>query len=174
MNPTSPARIVLDEVATWADITTQPAPRVATAILFDGNELGPCTSRGTPRPSTPRRPTRASARSRTGHGMVLRLGQQATREPADADDGIALLRESYDALRARVLPPQTQPPWVSGELVHPQLANGTPASQTKPPAPFRTFQQSKLANGTSACRTKAALSNLSAIHPEVALLIARE
>src|SRR6266851_4199177 len=40
MNPTSPARTVLDEVATWAGITTQPTPRGATAILFEGHELG--------------------------------------------------------------------------------------------------------------------------------------
>jgi Family of unknown function (DUF5519) len=40
MNPASPARTVLDEVITWAGITTQPTPRGATAILFEGNELG--------------------------------------------------------------------------------------------------------------------------------------
>src|SRR6476469_2462168 len=40
MNPTSPAATVLDEVATWAGITTQPTPRGATAILFEGHELG--------------------------------------------------------------------------------------------------------------------------------------
>jgi hypothetical protein len=31
MNPTSPAATVLDEVATWAGITTQPTARGATA-----------------------------------------------------------------------------------------------------------------------------------------------
>ena len=36
MNPTSPAKTVLDEVITWAGITTQPTPRGATAILFEG------------------------------------------------------------------------------------------------------------------------------------------
>jgi hypothetical protein len=40
MNPTSPAATVLDEVATWAGITTQPTPRGATAIVFEGHELG--------------------------------------------------------------------------------------------------------------------------------------
>jgi Luciferase len=40
MNPTSPTATVLDEVATWAGITTQPTPRGATAILFEGHELG--------------------------------------------------------------------------------------------------------------------------------------
>jgi hypothetical protein len=40
MNPTSPAATVLDEVATWAGVTTQPTPRGATAIVFEGHELG--------------------------------------------------------------------------------------------------------------------------------------
>jgi hypothetical protein len=40
MNPTSSTATVLDEVATWAGITTQPTPRGATAILFEGHELG--------------------------------------------------------------------------------------------------------------------------------------
>jgi hypothetical protein len=38
--PTSPTTIVLDEVTTWGRITTTPTPRGATAILFDGHELG--------------------------------------------------------------------------------------------------------------------------------------
>jgi Family of unknown function (DUF5519) len=40
MNPTSPAATVLDEVGTWAGITTEPTSRGATAILFEGHELG--------------------------------------------------------------------------------------------------------------------------------------
>ena len=40
MNPTSPATTVLDEVITWAGISTRPTPRGATAILFEGHELG--------------------------------------------------------------------------------------------------------------------------------------
>jgi hypothetical protein len=40
VNPTSPAGTVLDEVITWAGITTQPTPRGAAAILFEGHELG--------------------------------------------------------------------------------------------------------------------------------------
>jgi Luciferase len=40
MNPTSPAATVLDEVATWAGMTTQPTPRGATAIVFEGYERG--------------------------------------------------------------------------------------------------------------------------------------
>jgi hypothetical protein len=40
MNPISPAATVLDEVATWAGVTTQPTPRGATAIVVEGQELG--------------------------------------------------------------------------------------------------------------------------------------
>jgi hypothetical protein len=40
MNPATPAESVLDEVATWAGVSTQPTPRGATAILFEGQELG--------------------------------------------------------------------------------------------------------------------------------------
>jgi Family of unknown function (DUF5519) len=39
MNPTPPAASVLDEVATWAGITTQPTPPGATAVVFEGHEL---------------------------------------------------------------------------------------------------------------------------------------
>jgi hypothetical protein len=49
MNPTSPAATVLDEVANWAGITTKPTSRGATAILFEGHELGHVhANRGTP------------------------------------------------------------------------------------------------------------------------------
>ena len=41
MDRTSAAAGVLDEVAAWAGITTQPTtPRGATGILFEGHELG--------------------------------------------------------------------------------------------------------------------------------------
>src|SRR6266566_2885706 len=57
------------------------------------------------------------------------------------------------------VPAIKQPPWVVGEQVHPQLANGTPARQTKPSTLFEPFSRQRLANGPSACRTKeAALS----------------
>ena len=58
MNPASPAVTVLDEVATWAGITTQPTPRGATAILYEGHELGPFT-RTAARSTFPSPPTGA-------------------------------------------------------------------------------------------------------------------
>ena len=101
MNPTSPATTVLDEVITWADITTQPTPRGATAILFEGHELGHVhANRGTldlPLPADRRVQVLEAGRAKEWFsGWVTK--QLTSR--ADADDGIALLRESYDALRA--------------------------------------------------------------------------
>src|SRR5438105_2409896 len=101
MNPTSPARTVLDEVITWGGITTQPTPRGATAILFEGHELGHVhANRGTldlPLPADRRAHVLQAGRAKEWFsGWVSK--QLAS--PADADDGIALLRETYDALRA--------------------------------------------------------------------------
>jgi hypothetical protein len=101
MNPSSSAATVLDEVATWAGITTQPTPRGATAIVFEGHELGHVH----PDPSTLDLPLPADRRA-----QVLEAGRAkkwfsdwVTKDlasRADAEDAIALLRESYDALRA--------------------------------------------------------------------------
>jgi hypothetical protein len=101
MDPTSPAATVLDEVAGWAGITTQPTARGATAILFEGHELGHVhANRGTldlPLPADRRADVLEAGRAKEWFsGWVTK--QIASR--ADADDGIALLRESYDALRA--------------------------------------------------------------------------
>jgi Luciferase len=101
MNPTSPAETVLGEVATWAGITTQPTPRGATAILFEGRELGHVhANRGTldlPLPDDRRAQVLETGRAKKWFsGWVTK--HLASR--ADADDAIALLRESYEALRA--------------------------------------------------------------------------
>jgi hypothetical protein len=83
MDPTSPARTVLDEVATWAGITTRPTPRGAIAILF--------------LPADRRAHVLEAGRAKEWFsGWVTK--QLAS--GADADDGIALLHESYDVLRA--------------------------------------------------------------------------
>jgi len=104
MNPASPAATVLDEVATWAGVTTQPTPRGATAIVFEGHELGHVHVY---------RSTLDLPLSADRHAHVLEAGrakewfsdwvtkQLATR--ADTEDAITLLRESYDALRARLV-----------------------------------------------------------------------
>jgi len=100
MNPTSPAATVLDEVGTWAGITTKPTSRGATAILFEGHELGHVhANRGTldlPLPADQRAQVLEAGRAKEWFsGWVSK--QLASR--ADADDAIALLRESYDALQ---------------------------------------------------------------------------
>jgi Family of unknown function (DUF5519) len=101
MNPTSPAATVLDEVATWAGITTQPTPRGATAIVFGGHELGHVhTDRGTldlPLPANRRAQVLEAGRAKEWFSNWV-TKQLASR--AAAEDGIAPLRESYDALRA--------------------------------------------------------------------------
>ena len=40
MNTTSPTASVLDKVATWPGVSTQTTRRGATAIVFEGHELG--------------------------------------------------------------------------------------------------------------------------------------
>ena len=102
MNPTSPTATVLDEVATWAGITTQPTPRGATAILFEDQELGHVHANR----STLDLPLPADRRTQVleaGHAKEW-FSNWVTKRLAndrDAEDGISLLRESYDELRAR-------------------------------------------------------------------------
>jgi hypothetical protein len=103
VNRTSPAATVLDEVGTWAGITTKPTSRGATAILFESHELGHVhANRGTldlPLPADRRAQVLETGRAKEWFsGWVSK--QLASR--ADADDAIALLRESYDALRAPI------------------------------------------------------------------------
>src|SRR3954453_7010782 len=101
MNSIAPATSVLDAVRTWPGVSTQPTPRGATAILFEGHELGHVhANRGTldlPLAADRRAQVLEAGRAKEWFsGWVSK--QLASR--ADADDAIALLRESYDALRA--------------------------------------------------------------------------
>jgi Family of unknown function (DUF5519) len=101
MNRVSPPASVLDEVVTWPGISTQPTPRGSTAIVFEGHELGHIhADRGTldmPLPDDRRIEVLKAARAREWFSdwVTKRLASRA-----DADDAIALLRESYEALRA--------------------------------------------------------------------------
>ena len=89
MNPTSPAATVLDEVATWAGITTQPTPRGATAIVFEGHELGHVhANRSTldlPLPSDRRAQVLEAGRAKEWFSNWV-TNQLASR--ADAEDGV--------------------------------------------------------------------------------------
>ena len=101
MNSTSPATSVLDEVRTWPGVSTQPTPRGSTAIVFEGHELGHVhADRGTldlPLSDDRRAKVLAAARAKAWfeNWVTKRLSNDG-----DAEDGIALLRESYDELRA--------------------------------------------------------------------------
>jgi hypothetical protein len=101
VNDVPPARTVLDEVVTWAGITTRPTSRGATAILFEDHELGHVhANRGTvdlPLPTERRAQALEAGRAKEWFSdwVTKHLASRA-----DADDAIALLRESYEALRA--------------------------------------------------------------------------
>jgi hypothetical protein len=101
MNPTSPTAAVLDDVATWAGITTRPTPRGAIAIVFEGHELGHVhVNRRTLDLHLPadRRAQVLEAR-RAKEWFATRVTKTLAND-TDAQDGLALLRESYYALRA--------------------------------------------------------------------------
>jgi hypothetical protein len=99
MKTATPATSVLDEVTTWPGISTRRTSRGASAIVFDGHELGHVhRSRGTldmPLPDVRRAEVLNSARAKEWFsGWVSKPLTTNT----DAQDGIALLRESYDEL----------------------------------------------------------------------------
>jgi hypothetical protein len=101
MTTAPPAASILDEVATWPGVSTQPTPRGATAIVRDGHELGHVhPDRGTldlPLPDDRRKQVVAAGRAKEWFSNWV---SKPLRSDADAQDGIALLRESYDELRA--------------------------------------------------------------------------
>jgi Family of unknown function (DUF5519) len=101
MNPTSPAASVLVEVAMWPGVTTRTTPRGATAIVFEGHELGHVhADRGTldlPLPDDRRAEVLKAARAKEWYSNWV---TKPLANDGDAADAIALLRESYDALHA--------------------------------------------------------------------------
>jgi Family of unknown function (DUF5519) len=93
---------VLDEVTTWPGISTRRTSRGAAAIVFDGHELGHIhRSRGTldmPLPDDRRAEVLNAGRAKDWFpGWV----SKPLANDADEQDGIALLRQSYDELRTR-------------------------------------------------------------------------
>jgi hypothetical protein len=101
MKSTSPATSVLDEVRTWPGVSTNPTPRGSTAIVFEGHELGHVhADRGTlDLPPSESRRTKVLAAARTKERFENWVTKRLAND-GDAADGIALLRESYDEVRA--------------------------------------------------------------------------
>ena len=101
MKVTSPATSVLDQVRRWPGVSTQPTPRGSTAIVFEGHELGHVhADRGTldlPLSDDRRAKVLAAARAKEWFEdwVTKRLANDT-----DAEDAVALLRESYDEFRA--------------------------------------------------------------------------
>jgi Family of unknown function (DUF5519) len=99
LNPAFAAALVLDEVATWPGVSTQTTSRGSTVIVFAGRELGYLH----PHLGTLDLPLSAHRRA-----AVLRAYRaqewfsnwviKPLADVADAQDGIALLRETYDEL----------------------------------------------------------------------------
>ncbi|MDQ6750500.1 MAG: DUF5519 family protein [Actinomycetota bacterium] len=104
MNSASAPATVLDEVATWPGVSTKITPRGATAIEFEGHEMGHVhLDRGTldlPLPDDRRRQVLDAARAKAWYSN---WGSKPLANAEDAKDGISLLRESYDELRANDL-----------------------------------------------------------------------
>src|SRR4029453_18046653 len=102
MTTTSPATSVLDEVGTWPGVSTQPTPRGSTAIVFEGHEIGHVhAERGTlDLPLSDDRRAQVVAAGGTKEWFENWVTKRLAND-GDAEDGIALLRESYDELRAR-------------------------------------------------------------------------
>ena len=102
MNPASPTASVLDEVTTWPGISTQLTRRGSTAIVFKGQELGHVhPDRGTldmPLPDDRRAEVLNAARAKEWFSGWV--SKPLSDDPA-AQDGIALLRGSYDELHTR-------------------------------------------------------------------------
>jgi hypothetical protein len=101
MNSTSSPATVLDEVATWPGVSTKITPRGATAIEFDGHEMGHVhLDRSTldlPLPDDRRHQVLDAARANDWYSNWV---SKPLANEEDANDGISLLRESYDELRA--------------------------------------------------------------------------
>jgi hypothetical protein len=102
MTTMPPTSSVLDEVTTWPGISTKRTSRGATAIVLDGNELGHLhANRGTL--DMPLSDDRRAEVLNSGRATEWFSGWVSKRieNNADAQDGIALLHESYNELRAR-------------------------------------------------------------------------
>jgi hypothetical protein len=101
MTAMPPTTFVLDEVITWPGIDTQPTSRGATAIVSDNQELGHVhpDRRTLDMPLSPDRREQVLAAKRA-KPWFSNYVSKPLKTDADAQDAVALLRESYDELPA--------------------------------------------------------------------------
>ena len=102
MKNTSLAISVLDEVTNWPGISTQLTPRGSTAIRVRRSRAWPPP----PRPRHTRHASRDDRRAEVLNAGRARewfsgWGSKPLNDDADAQDGIVLLRASYDELHTR-------------------------------------------------------------------------
>jgi len=102
MKNTSLATSVLDEVTSWPGISTQLTPGAPPRFVFDGHELGHLhPDRGTldmPLADDRRAEVLNAGRAREWFSGWV---SKPLNDDADAQDGIVLLRASYDELHTR-------------------------------------------------------------------------
>ena len=102
MTTVPPTTSVLDEAADWPGVSTQPTPRGASVIVLDGQELGhvhaDAGARSTCLFTDDRREQVLAARR--AKEWFSNYVSKPLKTDADAQDAIALLRESYDEIRA--------------------------------------------------------------------------
>jgi hypothetical protein len=99
MNPAPPPAAVLDDVTTWPGVSTQPTPRGSTAIVFAGHELGHVhpDRKTLDLPLSHERRVQVLEAARAKEWAANWVSKPLSHEE-DAQDGLTLLRESYDAL----------------------------------------------------------------------------
>lgn len=97
------AASILETATTWAGVTTRPTPRGATAIVVDDHELGHVhLDRATlDMPVSSDRRARILAAGRAKKWFPGWITKPIEGD-ADAADGLALLRESYDEQHAHL------------------------------------------------------------------------
>ena len=102
MKSAAPAASVLDEVTTWPGVSTEPTSRGATAIVFEGHQLGHLHRgrRTLDFPLSDDRRTEVLKAARANEWFPGWVSKPLATD-ADAKDAIALLRQSYDELRAQ-------------------------------------------------------------------------
>jgi hypothetical protein len=104
MPSASPIASVLDEVATWPGVRREATRRAAAAVLFANHELGhvhPTAAPSTFVPDERRAEVLAAGCAKEWFADWVSKPIADAADAADAQDGVALLRERDDELSAR-------------------------------------------------------------------------